>query len=225
MEKSPHTIDTEMAEQLWDELEVGLAYVGLDGKWLRTNKYLCELLEYTERELEDRTFQSLTHPDDIEDDLKMIDYLKAGKITEYTISKRYITKLGKVIWIKLKVNPVQKDNETIVFFLSQIQPKHHAEFKEDFTGIVEKGFKLKEQPIVTFVKRYWWQLGAIATTLLTGLTTATLTWAQTMETIQDNSKDIDQIQSDQIEIKENISDITTSIVEIRAAVVDDNNDK
>ena len=50
---------------------IGMALVGLDGRWLRINPAVCELLGYSWEELQTLTFQELTHPDDVDTDLDL----------------------------------------------------------------------------------------------------------------------------------------------------------
>ncbi len=110
-------------DQIWQHAEWGLAAVGPDGRWLDANPKLCEILEWPLVSLRAMTFQQVTHPLDVNDDVEMTDKLRLGQIDHYTMSKRYITKTGRVIWIKLHVTPV-RDPETgeFEFFLSQISP-------------------------------------------------------------------------------------------------------
>lgn len=106
---------------LWNKCLIGLAFVSPKGEWLRVNPRLCEILEYTESELMHMKFQDVTHPADLKDDKNMVEKILAGAIDDYLMSKRYITKTGKIVWIKLKVNAV-RDNKTgcVMHFLSQI---------------------------------------------------------------------------------------------------------
>lgn len=46
-----------------------MALVSLQGYWLRVNPRICEMLQYSERELMDRTFQDITYPLDLNTDL------------------------------------------------------------------------------------------------------------------------------------------------------------
>ena len=44
---------------------VGVAHVSPEGRWLRVNKRLCDIVGYSEAELMKMTFQQITHPDDL----------------------------------------------------------------------------------------------------------------------------------------------------------------
>ena len=51
---------------------VGIAHVGMDGSWLRVNDRVCEILGYSRDELITRTFQDVTHPDDVSAGLELL---------------------------------------------------------------------------------------------------------------------------------------------------------
>src|SRR5690606_32523082 len=44
---------------------IGIALLDLDGKWLKVNKALCDLVGYPEMVLLNKTFQDITHPQDL----------------------------------------------------------------------------------------------------------------------------------------------------------------
>ena len=62
---------------------IGMALVSLDGRWLKVNFKLCSMLGYGEAELLAKTFQDITHPDDLEVDLSFVRQLLAGEIETY----------------------------------------------------------------------------------------------------------------------------------------------
>src|SRR5260221_10795664 len=53
----------------FEHAAIGLALVSLDGRWLKVNRAFCDLVGYSEAELLTRTFQDITHPEDLEVDL------------------------------------------------------------------------------------------------------------------------------------------------------------
>ncbi len=82
---------------------IGLAHVARDGRWLRVNRRLCEILGYDRDELLRITFQDVTHPHDIRPDLEQTEKVLAGKIDSYAMEKRYFRKDGSLVWANLTV--------------------------------------------------------------------------------------------------------------------------
>lgn len=99
---------------------IGMALVGLDGRWLKVNQRLCDKLGYTEKELLKLTFQDITHPDDLDSDLNFLNELIDGKRSHYQMEKRYFHKSGKIVYVILSVSAVKDINGTILHFISQI---------------------------------------------------------------------------------------------------------
>jgi PAS domain S-box-containing protein len=103
---------------------IGMALVGTDGRWLQVNRSLCEIVGYSEQELLSKTFQDITHPDDLEADLGYVHQLLSGEIRTYQMEKRYLHKLGHVVWVLLSVSLV-RDNEGNPALLHLPDPGHH----------------------------------------------------------------------------------------------------
>ena len=59
---------------------IGMALVSPEGKWLRVNRSVCKITGYREAELLERTFQDITHPEDLERDLEYVGKMLAGEI-------------------------------------------------------------------------------------------------------------------------------------------------
>jgi diguanylate cyclase (GGDEF)-like protein/PAS domain S-box-containing protein len=99
---------------------IGMAVVGLDGTFLRTNRALRTMLGYTKRELAELTFQEITHPDDLEADVALLTECLEGRRRSYRIDKRYIAADGRVVWGALTVVVVQAPRDKPRYFVSQI---------------------------------------------------------------------------------------------------------
>lgn len=93
----------------FEQAAVGMAHIGLDGRFLRINEKLCEITGYTKDELQARTFQDITHPDDLNADLALADDLWAGRIPHYRIAKRYLRPDGSIVWINLTASAVRDE--------------------------------------------------------------------------------------------------------------------
>ena len=84
----------------------GMAVTALDGRWLRVNAALCQILGYSEAELLSMNFQSITHPEDLGYDQEVMRAMLAGEAGRQ-FEKRYIHKSGKVIVVQLSVSLVR----------------------------------------------------------------------------------------------------------------------
>lgn len=111
----------EQFRQTFEYSSIGMALVGLDGKWLDVNKSVCDIVGYPKKELLKLTFQDITHPDDLTLDLNLLQELIDGKRSSYQLEKRYFTKNGDIVWVNLSVSMVKNDKGEPIHFVSQIQ--------------------------------------------------------------------------------------------------------
>jgi diguanylate cyclase (GGDEF)-like protein/PAS domain S-box-containing protein len=122
-EPSPATVDL-LGERRFElalaHSPIGMAVVGLDGAFLRTNRALRSMLGYNRKTLESMTFQEITHPDDLESDLALLTECLDGRRRSYRIDKRYIAADGRVVWCALTVVVVHAPRDQPRCFVSQI---------------------------------------------------------------------------------------------------------
>ncbi len=105
----------------FDDASIGMALVGIDGRWLQVNRALCEIVGYSEEELLEKSFQEITHPDDLEADLEYVRRMLAGEIRTYQMEKRYLHKDGRVVWILLNVSLMRGKDDEPLYFIGQMQ--------------------------------------------------------------------------------------------------------
>jgi PAS domain S-box-containing protein len=111
----------EMFRASFEGAAVGMAHVGLDGRFLRVNDGLCEIVGYAREELLMRNFQDITHPDDLEGDLEQARGMLAGEIETYSTEKRYIKKGYSQVWVSLKVSLMRDASEDPKYFISVVE--------------------------------------------------------------------------------------------------------
>lgn len=117
------TILAEKEEQFrhaFDYAPIGMALVSPQGEWIRVNKTLCNMLGYNHTEFIKRTFQDITHPDDLDIDLQQMYQLLDNNVTGYNMDKRYYHKNGSTIWASLNVTLVRDQQQKPLYFVSQI---------------------------------------------------------------------------------------------------------
>ncbi|XMO87379.1 PAS domain S-box protein [Algibacter sp. AS12] len=104
----------------FENAAIGMAILDKDGKWLKVNQTLCDIIGYTALELHKLSFQDSTHPDDLDLDLYLLKEIITGKRDHYKIDKRYFHKDGHIVYIHLAVSVVRDINDDVLHFVSQI---------------------------------------------------------------------------------------------------------
>jgi PAS domain S-box-containing protein len=105
----------------FENAAVGVALVGRNGSILRANNSFARMLGYSVEELRTRTFQELTHPDDLALNLSVLKKALVGETETYCIEKRYVRKDGGVLWASLSVGCVRKTDGCVDYFISVIE--------------------------------------------------------------------------------------------------------
>jgi two-component system sensor histidine kinase/response regulator len=114
-------LSEEVFSNAFEHAPIGMALVSTDGRWLKVNQSLCQLLGYSAEEFHTKTFQDVTHPDDLETDLEHVHELLSGKTSTYQMEKRYFDKEGRIVWVELSVSLVCDKEKSPLYFISQIQ--------------------------------------------------------------------------------------------------------
>jgi PAS domain S-box-containing protein len=99
---------------------LGIAHISPDGRCLRVNRKLCEIVGYSEAEMLSLTLQDITHPDDLEVDLAQREKVRSGTLASYAMEKRCIRKDGSVVWVNLTVAGV-RDGGKLEHFISVVE--------------------------------------------------------------------------------------------------------
>lgn len=111
----------ERFRRAFDDAATGMALVAPDGRFLRVNRVLGDLVGYSETELLASTFQAITHPADLGADVEHLQKALRGEINTYQMEKRYLHKNGQTVWVLLSVSLVRDAAGDPVHFVSQIQ--------------------------------------------------------------------------------------------------------
>jgi PAS domain S-box-containing protein len=92
----------------FENAAVGIAHTDLEGRFLRVNQKLCDILGYSRDELLARNVQDVTHPDDRGADQEQFPSLLRGEVSSVSRDKRYIRRDRSVVWVAVSVS-LQRD--------------------------------------------------------------------------------------------------------------------
>lgn len=127
------------------------------GKLLQVNKKYSEIVGYSVEELSNiKNFQQLTHPNDLELDLKNLNALREGKIDAYSMEKRYIRPDSSEIWVVLSVTPISEERKQHIGIIQDITDRKLLEAEvKSLQGIIPICANCKK---IRDDKGYWKQI-------------------------------------------------------------------
>ncbi len=150
----------------FEDAPIGIALVDIDGRMLRVNRTWCDALGYTEEEMRARSFQDLTHPDDLEASVEALGRLRSGEISTFEQEKRYVHKQGHLIWAILKVSLHLGEDGKPLYFVSQMQDITQRKLAEEALASSEQRFRTVADALNEAVwdldmttGRVWWGEG------------------------------------------------------------------
>ena len=104
-----------------DEAPIGIALVALDGRFVRVNRVLCEIVGYSADELTRLTFKDITHPDDLDIDVGLTNRLARGDIPRYQLEKRYVRKDKSIVDVMLSKSVLPGPDGAPRYFIKQVE--------------------------------------------------------------------------------------------------------
>ncbi len=163
----------------FENAAVGASFVDLAGRFLKVNRFLCEMLGYSEAELLSRTFSDVTHPDDVWIGL---DYLKrqiAGEMDSASFEKRYIRKDGGVVNLIISPTLIRDEAGRPLHFIglfqnvtertrAQASLQQNEQFIRSILDTVDEGFIVIDRDfrILTANRAYCSQTGGSCEAIL-----------------------------------------------------------
>ncbi len=109
---------------VFEHAPIGMALLSPEGRWLKVNQALCDLVGYSEAELLARTPQDITPPGEIEAGREDARRLMAGEARSCEFQKHYVHQRGHLIAVSINLSLV-RDGEG--------QPRYFIALTQDIT--------------------------------------------------------------------------------------------
>jgi len=100
---------------------IGMAVVSLDGRYLRVNRSLCEILGYSEGHLLNTTYGAITYPEDFDASMEYVRRVLEGETQKYQLEKRYVHADGHPVWVLLSVSLIRDTEGRPLCFIAHVQ--------------------------------------------------------------------------------------------------------
>ncbi|MGA2925688.1 MAG: diguanylate cyclase [Solirubrobacteraceae bacterium] len=111
----------QLFEQAFQHAPIGMALVGLDGRFIRVNEAFTKMMGYESNVLTTKTFSDITHPYDVAEGLELHQRLLSGEIDDFQLEKRYLDAKGHTIWGHLSASLVRTPQNEPPYVIAQVQ--------------------------------------------------------------------------------------------------------
>jgi two-component system, NarL family, sensor histidine kinase UhpB len=115
---------------IFEQAPVGIAHIGLDGKWSKTNQKFAQIVGYSPEELVLLSYVDLTHPDDLPQSLELDKQVIEDNTVSISFEKRYIRKDGEYVWVNVTRSAIRSQSGITLYYLSIIEDISHRKQSE-----------------------------------------------------------------------------------------------
>lgn len=118
---------------LYERSPIGIAWFDNKGRFVRANKALQRMLGRSEKELQELTFNDITHADDLPACEALFSRLKRREIDHFEIEKRCLSKDGGVVWTQTAVTAACSGNRSCgtIGMAIDVTERHRAQEELD----------------------------------------------------------------------------------------------
>ena len=127
----------------FEQAAVGIAHVSPSGHYLRLNQKYCDIVGYSHEEMVSMSFQEITHPEDLDNDLDQVQRLLNGNADSFTVEKRYIRKDSSIVWVNVTVRIILGNDTEPKWFVVVVEDI--SERKQAGQSLLDHQQRLKAQ--------------------------------------------------------------------------------
>ncbi len=119
-------------QAIFEQANIGIAFIATTGQFLRVNSFLCSLLQYSASTMCSFTFQDITHANDLKTVWQCVDRTLNNINSSNRVEQRYLRRDGQWQWVSISLSLV-KNTQNIPLYLvatiQDIQSRKQAEAK------------------------------------------------------------------------------------------------
>ena len=154
LDSSVHDVQIKLQEQqnlfeaIFNTTGIGIALLNLEGRFLRVNASLAELLGYEQADILTMNYYYLVHPNDLNNLQTNIQQLIDQKIKTYHSEQQCFRKNGEILWATSTLSLIRDEQDKPVYFIVQVQNitqqkqaeerLHHMAYHDPLTGLANR---------------------------------------------------------------------------------------
>ncbi len=107
--------------QVFNQGPLGIALVDLESRITTANRALCRFVGRRRTQMIGSTFESFTHPDDVEKDTELARQMSAGAIPSYQTETRFLTSRGDLVFGNVTASMIRNELGTPIYGLRIVE--------------------------------------------------------------------------------------------------------
>ncbi|MFW9919218.1 MAG: PAS domain S-box protein [Candidatus Thorarchaeota archaeon] len=154
----------------FEDAAIGMALVSFEGEKIHCNRALTQMLGYTNEEFMIRSFNEITHPDDIDKTPRIVDGKFENGRSTIQLEKRYIHKSGHIVYTFINSSIIYDRENNPIHYVTQFQDVTEQKLASDALAVSEANYRtLLERSLQNYAviqdERYVYVNEAFARTL------------------------------------------------------------
>ena len=121
----------EKFRRIFETSGLGISLTDLDGNFISGNPAVLKMLGYSQNEYIKLNIRDVSHPEDVDENIKMLAEYKAGVRESFSIEKRMLRKNGEVFWASLISTLVRDEFGKQVFTIGMLEDITNRKLAEE----------------------------------------------------------------------------------------------
>ncbi len=128
----------EKFRRIFETSGLGISLTDLDSNFISGNPAVLKILGYSQNEYIKLNVRDVTHPEDVDKNIKMIEEFKTGERESFSIEKRMLRKNGEVFWVSLISTLVKDEFGKPLFTIGMIEDITNRKIAEEKEMIAQQ---------------------------------------------------------------------------------------
>ncbi|MEE3718693.1 PAS domain S-box protein [Tumidithrix elongata RA019] len=131
----------EKLRSIFENAPIGIVLCDVHGSFVEANPTFCHMLDYTEAELKKLTFQELTYPFDLHQELSYVQKCLQNEVNQFQLEKRFVRKDKQKVWVKLLVSMIRDEFDRPLYSLAMVEDINDRKESEEALRQSEERFR------------------------------------------------------------------------------------
>jgi PAS domain S-box-containing protein len=133
---------------VFEQTTVGMVNMDVAGNFIDVNRRFCDMLGYTEQELQDTPIWKLIHPDDVAVSRYHMESLISGNDPQSSFEKRIVHRNGNIVWVRISASAICADNHKPAYIVQMVEDITEARAQQQSMRILARAVQQSSEGVI-----------------------------------------------------------------------------